>query len=203
MSKTIKTQNKDRVLRKNNNIEEGQLINALVAGDETAYRIIIEKYREPVVRLCRGFVDSYDDAQDLAQEVFIEVFNSISKFKRRSSFSTWIYRVAVNKSLNFLRKNKNLVSLEQADETVMPVNNDPSAEKNLVTNDHARALHNAIDSLPEKQRTAFILSKYDDMQYAEIADILKTSISSVESLLFRAKKNLQKSLLEYYKKNME
>ncbi|MCF8223783.1 MAG: RNA polymerase sigma factor [Bacteroidales bacterium] len=203
MSKTIKTQKKDRVLRNNNDTEERQLINALVAGNESAYRIIIEKYRESVVRLCMGFTGSYDDAQDLAQEVFIEIFNSISKFKRRSSFSTWMYRVAVNKSLNFLRKKKNLVSMEQANETVTPANNNTSAEKNLEISDHARALHTALDRLPGKQRAAFILSKYDDLQYAEIADIMKTSISSVESLLFRAKKNLQQSLLEYYKNNMK
>lgn len=178
---------------------------ALIAGEEDAYRRIINTYRKPVLRLCNGFTGSSEDAEDLAQDIFIEVFNSINKFKARSSLSTWIYRIAVNKSLNYIRDRK-----KRKYEMYSPsgdMDNDShqadSPDYRLMQKDHAYALHNAIDSLPAAQRTAFILNKYDDLKYAEIAEIMNTSISSVESLLFRAKRNLQKRLHDYYRKNLK
>ncbi|MDT8402127.1 MAG: RNA polymerase sigma factor [Bacteroidales bacterium] len=90
----------------NNYDREKILVDALISRDEGAYRYIIEKYREPLIRLCRGFTGSFEDAEDLAQDIFIEIFRSVDKFKSHSSLSTWIYRIAVNKSLNFLRDRK-------------------------------------------------------------------------------------------------
>lgn len=187
------------------NNEEQVLINALTGGDESAFRQVINKYRAPLIRLCRGFTGSADDAEDLAQEVFIEVFRSIKRFKSRSSLSTWIYRIAVNKSLNFIRDKK--ISYHHdpasAEDTDISEGGDNAAEKRLIQSEHAAALHKAIDSLPEGQRTAFVLSKYEEMTYAGIAEIMKTSVSSVESLLFRAKRNLQDKLYDYYKENLK
>lgn len=184
--------------------DEKELVNALIAGNENAYRQVINEYRAPVIRLCRGYTGSTEDAEDLAQDIFIEIFNSIGKFKARSSLSTWIYRIAVNKSLNYIRKRKKMKY--GVGGTVDEFNEDDSEsvspETGMVRKEHAIALHNAIDNLPPAQRTAFILSKYEDLKYNEIAEIMKTSVSSVESLLFRAKRNLQDSLQYYYKKNM-
>ncbi len=184
---------------------ERELLDALVNKQEDAYRYIIEKYRNPLIRLCRGFTGSTEDASDLAQEIFLEVFQSVSKFKGQSSLSTWIYRIAVNKSINF-KRDKGKRSSENESElhvaTGVP-GEGADADESIIRKDHARALHTAIDKLPENQKTAFILSKYEEMTYTEIAEIMKTSVSSVESLLFRAKKNLQKSLLSYYKKNFK
>ncbi|MDZ7738866.1 MAG: RNA polymerase sigma factor [Bacteroidales bacterium] len=188
----------------NSDNSEKQIINALIDGEDSAYRHIIAKYREPVVRLCRGFTGSADDAEDLAQDVFIEVFRSVGRFKGRSSLSTWIYRIAVNKSINFVRDR----SKKNHDDYALTAeiegrDNDDSADSRLMQKDHAMALHSAVERLPESQRTAFVLSKYEDMSYSEIAAIMKNSISSVESLLFRAKRNLQKHLYDYYEKNMQ
>lgn len=184
--------------------KEKLLIDALISRKESAYRYVIEKYREPVIRLCRGFTGSFEDAEDLAQDIFIEVFRSVDRFKAQSSLSTWIYRIAVNKSLNFLRDRKKRYhdSSYSHDEAQIRSDEDTSADGSLVQKDHARALHGALDKLPEAQRTAFILSKYEEMKYSEIAGIMKTSISSVESLLFRAKRNLQENLKDYYMKNI-
>jgi RNA polymerase sigma-70 factor (ECF subfamily) len=184
---------------------EKLLVNALIDGDEDAYRHVISLYREPVLRLCRGFTGSAEDAEDLAQDIFIEIFRSVSKFRSRSSLSTWIYRIAVNKSLNFIRdRNKNGVDgYSRENEISAGSIDDYAADRKLEQKEHADALHNAIDRLPESQRTAFILSKYEDMKYSEIADIMKTSKASVESLLFRAKRNLQESLHNYYEKNFK
>ncbi len=183
---------------------EKVLVNALIAGDESAYRHVIKIYREPVIRLCRGFTGSFEDAEDLAQDIFIEVFRSVGKFRSRSSMSTWIYRIAVNKSLNFIRDNKkrNYDEHGKHDEEVIKGSDNYSADSPLVQKEHAAALHNALEKLPEAQRTVFILSKYEDLKYSEIADIMRTSISSVESLLFRAKRNLQDKLRDYYEKNL-
>ncbi|MBN1388608.1 MAG: RNA polymerase sigma factor [Bacteroidales bacterium] len=207
MSNRIKvqeTQNRYRVANNSNNKEE-KLIKRLIAGEESAYRQVMDKYRQPVIRLCRGFTGSSDDAEDLAQEVFLEVLNSIEKFKGHSSISTWIYRIAVNKSLNFVRDRSKRSHDNYTREAYGESNdgNSYSADKRLTQKEHAEALHNALDSIPSAQRTAFVLSKYEDMKYYEIAEVMKTSVSAVESLLFRAKKNLQERLFEYYKKNLE
>ena len=185
--------------------DEKKLVNDLIAGDDNAYRQIINDYRAPVIRLCTGFTGSIEDAEDLAQDIFIEVFRSINKFKSRSSLSTWIYRIAVNKSLNHIRqlkaskmqRNRSIEELEHG------ISESDSPEAGLVREEHAEAIHKAIGRLPLSQRTAFILSKYEELKYAEIAEIMKTSVSSVESLLFRAKKTLQASLYDYYKKNLK
>ncbi len=188
----------------NTDNKEKQLISALIEGEDSAYRHIIAKYREPVVRLCRGFTGSADDAEDLAQDIFIEVFRSIGRFKGRSSLSTWIYRIAVNKSINFVRDRSKRDHDDYASAAeIEGGDNGHSAEGRLVQKDHATALHRALDRLPESQRTAFVLSKYEDMSYSEIAGIMKTSVSSVESLLYRSKRNLQKHLYDYYEKNMK
>lgn len=189
----------------NRNNKEEQLIEKLIAGEEHAYRHIIDKYREAVIRLCRGFTGSSDDAEDLAQDVFLEVFRSISRFRGQSSLSTWIYRIAVNKSQNFVRDRRKGVYDNYTPVLDRERSEDEgyTADKRLATKEHAEALHNALNSLPSAQRMAFVLSKYEDLKYTEIAEIMKTSVSAVESLLYRAKKNLQEKLFAYYKKNME
>jgi len=189
----------------NRNNKEEHLIEKLIAGDEPAYRQIIDNYRESVVRLCRGFTGTPDDAEDLAQDVFLEVFRSISRFRRQSSISTWIYRIAVNKTQNFVRDRKKRAYTNYAPEPDKESSEDEgsAADKKLMQKEHAEALHNALESLPAGQRTAFVLSKYEDLKYTEIAEIMKISVSAVESLLFRAKKNLQEKLFNYYRKNLE
>jgi len=189
----------------NNYDREKLLVNALISRDESAYRYVIEKYRKPLIRLCMGFTGSFDDAEDLAQDIFIEVFRSVNKFKSHSSLSTWIYRIAVNKSLNFIRnrKKKDYDNGNMQGEPGIRSSEDYSADRQLIQKEHAEALRHALDKLPEAQRTAFVLSKYEDLKYSEIAGIMKTSISSVESLLFRAKRNLQGNLRDYYEKNMK
>jgi len=197
-------QKSDRVINNRNNSEE-QLIKKLIAGEEHAYRELIDNYREPVLRMCRGFTRSAEDAEDLAQDVFLEVFRSIDRFKARSSLSTWIYRITVNKSLNFVRDRKNRVydNSSQVTDIENRGSIDYSAYKQLTQKELAKVLHKALDNLPAAQRTAFVLSKYEDMKYSEIAEVMKTSVSAVESLLFRAKKNLQKRLHDYYEKNLK
>lgn len=188
-----------------------KLLDGLKSGDRDAYRILVEKYHVKVIRTCTGFVHSAADAEDIAQEVFIEVFRSVDRFRGDSSISTWIYRIAVNKSLNFLRSSARrkvfsfLTGYDGNDSEGSirePASQESSPDEPLIRSDQARMLDKALAKLPEKQRTAFVLNKYEDLAYKEISEIMDISIGSVESLIFRAKQNLQKRLYDFYNKNM-
>lgn len=191
-------------------MNEKQLIESLAKGEEAAYRLVVDQYQEQVLNTCLGFVPNTQDAEDLTQEVFIEVFRSIKQFRRDSKLSTWLYRIAVSKSLEFIRYRKrkkrqaffqSLIGLEdrQIQDTADWFNH-PGVQ--LENKQRAEVLYQKIDQLPQNQRIAFTLSKLEQMSYKEIATIMDTSVSSVESLLFRAKKNLQKSLKVYYEKQI-
>jgi len=189
-------------------MEDTQLIDRIIRKDEQAFREFVEKYQSLVFNTCYGFVDNKDDAEDLAQDVFIEVYKSIKKFRRESKLSTWLYRISINKSLNFINRNKKFkitsgigaVFSKKGDlEFDIPDDKINQADEVLENEDRKTLLTKAINSLPNNQRIAFNLSKNEDLSYKEIADVMSLSISSVESLLFRAKKNLQARLLAYYK----
>ncbi len=179
----------------------------LTQNSQKAFEQLVNKYQPLVAKTCLGFVNSQTDAEDLTQEVFIEVFESLSSFRSEAKISTWLYRIAVNKSLNFIRRQKRekmfrsiesyfTVKGERSEPIEIIDKSGPSAERNIETKENKYILKKAINGLPENQRIAFILSKYQDLSYKEIAEVMSVSLSSVESLLFRAKANLQKSLLK-------
>jgi RNA polymerase sigma-70 factor, ECF subfamily len=189
-----------------------QLIEGLRSGEREAYRILVDKYHVKVIRTCMGFVHSQSDAEDIAQEVFIEVFRSVGSFRGDSGLSTWIYRIAVNKSLNYLRSSsrRRIFSFitgqtgeNRPEVPEIKAGNESNADNAIIRNDQAMALEKALASLPENQRAAFVLNKYEDMPYKEIAAVMDISMGSVESLIFRAKQNLQKKLYVFYQKNMK
>ncbi len=182
----------------------------ILKGNQQAFRMFVEKYQLTVVKTCNGFVHNIEEAEDIAQEVFLEVYRSIHNFRGEAKLSTWLYRIAVNKSLNHLRKyklKKNFESIELLFKSNADMLNEIRDNSNLMPddkieqNEQAKILHRAIDSLPTSQRISFILNKYEDLSYKKIAEIMNISLSAVESLIHRAKINLQKSLFNYYKKN--
>lgn len=190
-------------------MSEAEIIQKLQQGDEKAFKQLVEKYQQLVVNTCFGLVHNNEDAEDIAQDVFIEVHRSISNFRADSKISTWLYRIAVNRSLNFIRDNKrrkmaqsieDMFSLGKEKLTNIYPGQTESPDSEFENSERAAILHKAIDSLPKNQRVAFTLNKYDDLSYKEIAAVMETSISSVESLIHRAKKNLQKKLYTCYKK---
>ena len=142
------------------------------------------------------------DAEDVAQEVFIEVYRSVHRFKGDSTLATWIYRITINKCLEKIRhskRKKRAAQTRSVDETPW---NEPADFNHpgvvLENRERARILFSAIEKLPDNQKTAFILHKTEGLSYKEISAVMKSSVSSVESLMFRAKQNLQKYLREYY-----
>lgn len=191
-------------------MEEQKFIEALREGTDAAYGRLLDEYQQKVFSTCISFVPNKEDAEDIAQEVFVEIFNSISKFKGNSKLSTWIYRIAVNKSLECIRKKKTrkrfglMQSLFWND---IPIDRSSYFTEfkhpgiQLENKEKTEILFAAINKLPEAQRIVYTLNKIDDLPHQEVAEITQKSISSIESLLFRAKKNLQKRLYDYYKKD--
>jgi RNA polymerase sigma-70 factor (ECF subfamily) len=169
------------------------------------FRSLVDLHQEKVRNTCYRYVQNREDADDLAQEVFIQVYESLRHFREEAELATWIYRIAVNKSLDFLRRQKRkkrfawLVSLgdaEERDSRGLSAAGDPHSE--LEDAELKQILHAALGKLPENQQTAIILSKYQLLSNREIALIMDVTVSSVESLLHRAKANLQKVLSGYF-----
>lgn len=191
-------------------MNDKELTEIILKGDTEKFGVLVERYSQMVFRTCLGFVHIREDAEDLTQEVFIRAFQSLGGFKGNSSFSTWIYRIAVNASLNFTRNRRKISFLERFESLFTsegPGEKNPlllfteDPEKIMIAREHSLWLQRALDSLPSNQRTAIILSKYDDLSQKEIAEIMDLSEGAVEALLQRARKNLRKKLSPGEKKS--
>lgn len=187
-----------------------EIIRFILLGDKGKFRILVEQYQSMVFRTCMGFLHNKDDADDLTQDIFIQAYQALPNFKGEASFSTWIYRIAVNASLNRVRKNSVNPIFYQIDsffhnvkekKISLPVFDSENPENILIREEHNKWVQNALNSLPENQRTAIVLSKYDDLSQKEIAEIMKTTEGAVEALIQRAKTNLRTKLSASYKKN--
>lgn len=186
------------------------LIRQLKAGHEKAFQELVEAHKDRVLNTCFHFVQNRLDAEDLSQEVFIEVHRSIHQFREDAQLSTWIYRIAVNKSLDTIRKKKRkkrfayvrslFGASDQAEDLPLPAPDNP--ENDLEQMERKLLLNKAIGILPENQKVAITLGQLQGFTNKEIATILETSVSAVEALIFRAKKNLHKKLYHYYNKNL-
>lgn len=186
-----------------------EIIAQLKQGNQMAFKQLVETYQKLVVNTCYGLVQNREDAEDIAQDVFIEVYRNVQQFRADSKLSTWLYRIAVNRSLNHIRNNKKHRwfqlgndSEEAKNKQVLKLKTAESDEPeyNLENKQRALILKQAIDGLPNSQKVAFTLNKYEELSYQEIAEVMDLSVASVESLLFRAKKGLQKKLHKCYKK---
>ena len=185
-----------------------ELSQRLKDGDPEAFRELVDLYKSKVINTCYRFLNNKEEAEDITQDVFVEVYQSISSFREEARLSTWIYRIAVTKSLDNIRKmnrKKRLNNLksffgraQQIEHISAP--SDTRPDKRLETQERSRILQKAIQSLAENQKIAITLSQYEGFSNREIADILATTLSSVESLLHRAKKNLKKRLYPYYER---
>lgn len=185
---------------------DDQLLDDLRNGAPGAFRRLVEEHQSKVINVCYRFVHEQADAEELAQETFVEVHRSLSGFRGRSSLSTWIYRIAVSKSLDFIRRQSRQKrggvnrDVEQSREEQLPSPDSDRPDVRLEQKERRRILREALERLPRKQCIAFVLCKYDGMSYGEIADLLGVSRSAVESLIHRARNNLRKILYNYYVK---
>jgi RNA polymerase sigma-70 factor (ECF subfamily) len=186
-----------------------EIINIILHGNKDKFQLLVEKYQSMVFRTSMGFLHDKDDADDLTQEVFIQAYQSLNIFKGDAAFSTWIYRIAINASLNRVRKNSSSPILNRLEslfdsgkgkEISLHAYDIGDPESILIRAEKSKWIQDALDSLPENQRTAIVLSKYDDLSQKEIAEIMKITEGAVEALMQRAKANLRARLTSTYKK---
>jgi RNA polymerase sigma-70 factor (ECF subfamily) len=186
-------------------LNEQELIHQLKQRNEVAFRGLVEAYRNRVFHSVLNILQDTSDAEDATQETFIQVFESIGSFKEASTLSTWIYRIALRKALDKLRRKKTRQRLQAVIPWWMPEEkkshdvlfHHPGIE--VEQKEKAAILFKAIESLPDNQRLAFTLIRVQGMNYEEACDMMQLSVKAVESLISRAKVNLQKQLEHYYK----
>ncbi len=174
---------------------DAELIQQVAQGDENAFEQLVKKYEHAVFNIIYRHIGNYTDVEDLAQEVFIKVWRHAKSFRGESKFSTWLYRIVVNHCLNYRSKHKQTpVSLDEMVEKEK-IPESLIVEVDFERRQKAKIVRRAVDELPERQRIALILSKFEGKSYKEIAQIMGVSLSEVESLIFRAKETLKKKLL--------
>jgi RNA polymerase sigma factor (sigma-70 family) len=182
-------------------LNETELIQRLKEGDEAAFKFLVENYQDRVFNTAIGIVQNAEDAEDVAQEVFIQVFRSVHSFKGESKLSTWIYRITTTRALDHLRSRKSkkrsgllkrLFGENNEALYEIPDFNHPGIAMDRKEN--AARLFKAIDQLPANQKIAFTLHKLENLSYQEVSEVLHTSVAAVESMMHRAKQNLRKIL---------
>ena len=183
------------------------MIIQLRQGNEPAFRWLVEHYRNRVYHTALNILQDPKEAEDAAQETFIRVFESIGSFKEEASLSTWIYRIATHKALDKIRRRKTRDKLKKILPWWMP-DEKRSVEETFhhpgiaaENKEKAAVLFKAIRSLPEKQQLAFTLIKVQGMSYEEACAIMQQNIKAVESLITRARQNLQKELEQFYNRS--
>lgn len=181
-------------------IEDEKLMAETAQGDEYTFELLVKRHQSRILNLIFRFIGNRTQAKDLAQEVFIRIWQAAPRYKPQAKFTTWIYRVTANLCLNELKSSdrKKLFfpgSPAEAGRISNEEDVSPSAEDLLLAEERSRQISLALQSLPENQRMALILKRYDNLSYHEIAKIMECSVSAVESLLVRAKRNLQEKLI--------
>jgi RNA polymerase sigma-70 factor (ECF subfamily) len=180
-----------------------QLMLDVKAGDDASFDLLLQKYRTPLVNFLYRMVRDTATAEDLAQEVFLRVYRARKQYSPSAKFTTWLFRIATNLALNSVRDNRHHqkdVSIDAAsspDEDAAPMQlpaPEMRIDEHMIERDRADYIRKVISELPEKQRVAVLLHKYEEMDYAEIARILECSESALKSLLFRAYETLRVQL---------
>ncbi|MGA2098028.1 MAG: sigma-70 family RNA polymerase sigma factor [Candidatus Acidiferrum sp.] len=183
-----------------------QLMLDVKAGDEQSFALLLQRYRTPLVNFLYRMVRAREEAEDLAQEVFLRVYRARKDYVPSAKFTTWLFRIATNLALNSVRDNRYqrmevsldapvTVDAEDGDERPLDVaEKNPNIEQHLIEEARKKMIRHAIDKLPEKQRAAVLLHKYQELDYGDIAKILECSESALKSLLFRAYETLRVEL---------
>lgn len=173
------------------------------AGDMGAFEQLVERHQHSVVGTVAHMLGNGAEAEDIAQHVFVRVWKSAARYEPRAKFTTWLMTITRNLVFNEMRRRQraHLIPLEPADDDQLQSQyadkDTPAPDGELLKAEMAQAVESAIASLPEKHRLAIVLRRYEDMSYEDIAVVLKTSVSAVKSLLFRARADLKDKLAKY------
>jgi len=176
------------------------------AGDDSAFDYLVQKYRRPIINFMYRMAHNTAAAEDLAQEVFLRVYRSRANYEPSAKFTTWLYRIATNLGVNHARDTRherpeNVTNLDEPDtetgQTLDLADKTPTVEEEILRRERLAAIRKKVESLPERQRMAVLMHKYQQMDYRQIADVLKLSESATKSLLFRAYETLREQLKEF------
>ncbi|MCX6313550.1 MAG: RNA polymerase sigma factor [Sphingobacteriales bacterium] len=191
-------------------MNQPELVEQLQQGNESAFSKLVDEWQDMVYNTAIGIVQNPQDADDITQEVFMQVYQSISSFKGESKFSTWLYQITLSKALDQEKKKKRKKRFafvqqlfgNQGEELVQSIEFEHPGIL-MEKKESAQALFKALKQIPDNQRIAFTLHKLEGQSYLEIAEIMNTSLYAVESLMSRAKANLKKQLNKYYSNNKQ
>jgi RNA polymerase sigma-70 factor (ECF subfamily) len=187
-------------------LTDAEVMLELKAGNMDAFDVLLAKYRKPIVHFMFRMVHNQAVAEELAQEVFLRVYRSRETYRAEARFSTWLYRIATNLGVNHARDTRHertasTVYLDETDSetgtTPDVADMTPSAEADLLRQERMKAIRQFVMALPERQKTAVLMHKYEDMDYKQIGEVLKLSESATKSLLFRAYQTLRGNLKEF------
>jgi RNA polymerase sigma-70 factor (ECF subfamily) len=184
-------------------MDDAAIMLELRAGNMAGFDFLIQKYRKPIIHFMYRMVRNQAVAEELAQEVFLRVYRSRETYRAEARFSTWLYRIATNLGVNYARDNRHermasTVYLDETDSetgtTPDVADTTPGAEAGLLNQERLNAIRQHVMELPERQRVAVLMHKYEGMDYRQIGDVLKLSESATKSLLFRAYQTLREKL---------
>ena len=187
-------------------LSDAEVMLRVAAGDDVAFDYLVEKYRRQMVSFMHRMTHNQAVAEELAQEVFLRVYRSRQSYAASAKFTTWLYRIATNLAVNHARDTKyerpeNTVNIDEPNAdtglTVDVADGSLNAEQTILRRERLAAIRRQVEALPERQRTAVIMHKYQDMDYKQIAAVLKLSESATKSLLFRAYETLRETLKQF------
>ncbi len=187
-------------------LTDAEVMLRVKAGDDSAFDFLVQKYRRPIINFMYRMAHNSAAAEDLAQEVFLRVYRSRSSYEASAKFTTWLYRIATNLGMNYSRDTRherpeNVMNLDEPDEETGQARDladkTPSVEEEIMQRERLRAIREKVEALPERQKMAVLMHKYQQMDYRQIAEVLKLSESATKSLLFRAYETLRTQLKEF------
>ncbi len=170
---------------------DADILESCRRGDRSAFNLLVRKYQDRVYQVVQRIVSNPDDARDIAQEVFIKAFQKVSTFRGDAQVFTWLYRIAVNLSLNHLRKKRLYTIFRMTDDHHAVPDSDPTPARSLEQEELRILVRSAVNRLPEKQKAVFILRYYEELSYEEIAGILKTSLGGLKANYHHATKKIE------------
>jgi len=175
-------------------MDDLELVLKVLNGNQESYALLVDKYKNAIFKLAYKFTFDYPRAQDLSQEIFIHCYLQLENFDNRSKFSTWLYRLAVHKCIDWQRKNKREPQLIQLDE-LQNTGREVSPEEIYLKKERTLWLHNALNHLPDKYRKVLLLYHNQGLSYSEIGEVLNLPVKTVETRIYRGKKFLKELLI--------
>jgi len=187
--------------------EDTQLVEEALGGNQLSFQLLIERYQERIFALARHYTKSAVEVEDIVQDTFLKAYRRLETFQRQSSFSTWLYRIAVNTALDFLKRmgRSPVQAVEDPELSASPVRAQAGSgiaiaapDARLRREEVARITAEVLDELPEIFRTVLVLREFEDMPYQQMAEVLGISIGTVESRLFRARARFKEAMIRLH-----